>query len=147
MVIAYNREGKKIIVGAYPKQGYISFRVLKNNKVYFTKSLQYTGMTDNEEEIKKQKFYRPVIEDLKRHIIPIDPDNLEDTSKFENYGSSNKWAEKSENTRPKMLDEKLDREKNPYLCVYEIREKLERCQTRIINYTYKYIYDYNTSDK
>ena len=146
MVIAYNREGKKIIVDAYPKQGYISFRVLKNNKVYYTKSLQYTGQTDDDDEIKKQKFYRPIIEDLKRHIIPIDPDNLEDTSGFENYGTANGWEEKSEHTRPKMLDEKLDREKNPYLCVYEVQERIGRCWTRVINYTYKYIYDYDSSD-
>lgn len=146
MVIAYNREGKKIIVDAYPKQRYISFRVLKNNKVYYTKSLQYTGQTDDDEEIKKQKFYRPIIEDLKRHIIPIDPDNLGDNSDFENYGTANGWKEKSEHTRPKMLNEKLDREKNPYLCVYEIQERLGNCWTRIINYTYKYIFDYDSSD-
>lgn len=146
MVIAYNRDGRKITVEAYPKYKYISFRVLKNNKVYYTKSIHYDGKSDNEEEIKSQKFYRPIIEDLKRHIIPIDPDNLEDTSKFENYGTANGWKEKSDHTRPKMLDEKLDREKNPYLCVYEVQERIGRCWTRIINYTYKYIYDYDSSD-
>ena len=100
-----------------------------------------------QKELKDQEVYTKSIESIKENILPIDPFNFEDWRTFDDYGIANGWtSESSINNRPKLFQKKEDLSRNKYLCNFEISMNIGPCQTRIINYTYKYTFTYDSSD-
>ncbi len=124
----------------------LDFKVYKDqNPEPYWRKLVSIGYEDRTEPNKK--LIQSVLKSIKENIIPIDPDNLPNSDDYcENYGMMNTWVSADKNKRVNLLRYIDDLKRNPNICSYTVRVKLGPCQTKIINYTYKYTYSYDSSD-
>lgn len=124
----------------------LDFKVYKdqNSEPYWRKliSLGYENKTKPRKEL-----IQAILDSIKENIIPIDPDNLPNSNNYcENYGMMNTWVSADKNKRVNLLRYLDDLKRDPNLCSYIVRVRIGPCQTKVINYTYKYIYSYDSSD-
>ena len=140
--LAYNENGRRIIVSPINNGRQLKFSVYKIGQPhpYWSISRWY----DPDIDIEDLDYYRPTIESIIKNIVPIDPDNLEDYHGFTDYGVSNGWSKGSK--FPLIEKANKDKKNNPWICIYQVDIELHRCYHRVINYTYKYTYVYDSSD-
>jgi len=140
--VIYNENDRIIKIHITENRDRLEFLVYKkgSKQPYYSVSRYYNPEID----IEDLDYYQPTLESLIENIVPIDPDNLPDHHKFEDYGVSNGWTKKTK--LPRIDLEKKNLKENPWLCVYGKNITLSRCYHRVINYTYKYTYTYDSSD-
>lgn len=140
--VVYNENGRIIKTHITKDERHLQFLVYKkgNEHPYWSVSRYYNPEID----IEDLDYYQPTLKSLIENIVPIDPDSLPDYHEFEDYGVENGWTRDTKH--PRLDQEKKDLKENPWLCMYEINITLARCYHRVINYTYKYTFTYDSSD-
>ena len=141
--VVFNEKGRRIETHVTKDEKLLQFCVYKEgcSTPYWSISRYYNPEID----IEDLDYYKPTLDSIIQNIVPIDPDNLPDYHEFEDYGTENGWSG-SIKKRPRMDQRHQDLKKNPWICVFETVIDLARCYHRVINYTYKYTFTYDSSD-